>query len=98
MDDTKKVSGTGWYDSQMWSDGKLIQQYSLNSVSILCCNHQRADTDLQVTCEQCGSFGFGHHSDLLEGQEIMDMDVVLYRRKSVRIVTTIKTLHKYDTK
>lgn len=38
---------------------------------------QGSITDLQVTCKECGSFGFGHHSDLLEGQEVMDMDVVL---------------------
>lgn len=38
-----------------------------------------AGTDLQVTHKECGSFGFGHHGDLLEGQQVMDMDVVLCR-------------------
>lgn len=38
---------------------------------------QGSIADLQVTCKECGSFGFGHHGDLLEGQEVMDMDVVL---------------------
>lgn len=34
-------------------------------------------TNLQVTGKECGSFGFGQHSDLLEGEEVMDVDVVL---------------------
>lgn len=38
-------------------------------------------TDLHVTGEQRGSFGFGHHSDLLEGQQVMDVDVVLWTRE-----------------
>lgn len=37
--------------------------------------------NLQVTGEERGSFGFGQHSDLLEGQEVMDVDVVFCRRK-----------------
>lgn len=48
---------------------------------ILICNHKGTETDLQVTGEERGSFGFGHHSDLLEGQEVVDVDVVLCRRK-----------------
>ena len=34
-------------------------------------------SDLQVTGEQGGSLGLGHHGDLLEGQEVVDVDVVL---------------------
>ncbi len=50
---------------------------------ILNYNHKAIVTDLQVTGEQRGSFGFGHHSDLLEGQEVVDVDVVLCRRKQI---------------
>lgn len=39
--------------------------------------HNRIWTDLQVTGEQSGSSGFRQHSDLLERQQVMDMDVVL---------------------
>ena len=34
-------------------------------------------SDLQVAGEQSGSLGLGHHGDLLEGQEVVDVDVVL---------------------
>lgn len=44
-------------------------------------NHNMTLTDLQVTGEECGSFGFRQHSDLLESQEVMDMDVVLCKGK-----------------
>lgn len=58
----------------------LAALYNNSSASILSTNHKGTGTDLQVTSEERGSFGFGHHSDLLEGQEVMDVDVVLCRR------------------
>lgn len=45
---------------------------------------KRTVADLQVTGEECGAFGFGQHGDLLEGQEVVDVDVVLCRRKRMK--------------
>ena len=39
---------------------------------------KRTRVYLQVTGKQSRSPGLGHHSDLLEGQEVMDVDVVLW--------------------
>lgn len=39
--------------------------------------NERDRTDLQVAGEQSGSSGLGQHSDLLERQQVVHMDVVL---------------------
>lgn len=60
---------------------KLHMNYNSGTApEILSFDHKWIVTDLQVTGKQRSSFGFGQHRDLLEGQEVMDVDVVLCRR------------------
>ena len=46
-------------------------------------NHSGNTADLQLTGKQRGSFGFRQHCDLLEGQKVMDVDVVLCVRRTL---------------
>lgn len=61
---------------------------------------------LQVTGEECGSFSFRQPSDLLEGEKVVHVDVVLCRRNafSQRFMSWLtkglqmtKLISSYDT-
>lgn len=41
--------------------------------------HSLVITDLEITSEERGPSGLSHHGDLLEGQEVVNMDVILWR-------------------
>lgn len=41
---------------------------------------QQLLTYLQVTSEECCTLGLWHHCDLLEGEQVMDMDIILWKK------------------
>lgn len=58
----------------------IAQQESHNKCSKLYSSDSAAH--LQITGEERGAFGFGQPGDLLEGEKVVHVDVVLCRRKT----------------
>lgn len=61
----------------------IAQQESHKKSSINCTLYMNISAaHLQITGEECGSFSFRQSSDLLEGEKVVHVDVVLCRRNA----------------